>query len=62
MVGIMGIVVDVPLYTIIALIKSPYMLFKGSPMIIQNVISRERWWRLLTYKDLILQYFYIFNL
>lgn len=41
MVGIMGIVVDVPLYTIIALIKSPYMLFKGWQRLLQDVISRE---------------------
>jgi hypothetical protein len=41
MIGIMGIVVDVPLYTIIALIKSPYMLFKGWQRLLQDVISGE---------------------
>ncbi|KAJ4752880.1 transmembrane protein [Rhynchospora pubera] len=40
-VGIMGIVVDVPFYTIIALIKSPYMLFKGWQRLLQDVISGE---------------------
>ncbi|KAG0471574.1 hypothetical protein HPP92_016120 [Vanilla planifolia] len=40
-VGLMGLVVDVPLYTVIALIKSPYMLFKGWQRLLQDLITRE---------------------
>lgn len=40
-VGLMGLIVDVPLYTIIALIKSPYMLFKGWQRLLHDVMTRE---------------------
>ncbi|XP_020703533.1 uncharacterized membrane protein At3g27390 [Dendrobium catenatum] len=40
-VGLLGLIVDVPLYTIIALIKSPYMLFKGWQRLLHDVITRE---------------------
>jgi len=40
-VGIMGIIVDVPLFTVIAIIKSPYMLFKGWQRLLHDLISRE---------------------
>ncbi|XP_020581003.1 uncharacterized membrane protein At3g27390 [Phalaenopsis equestris] len=40
-VGLVGLIVDVPLYTIIALLKSPYMLFKGWQRLLHDVISRE---------------------
>lgn len=39
--GLIGLIVDVPLYTIITLIKSPYMLFKGWQRLLHDVISRE---------------------
>jgi len=40
-VGILGIIVDVPLFTVIALVKSPYMLFKGWQRLLHDLISRE---------------------
>ena len=40
-VGIMGLIVEIPLYTAIAVAKSPYMLFKGWFRLIQDLISRE---------------------
>ncbi|XP_028791022.1 uncharacterized membrane protein At3g27390-like [Neltuma alba] len=40
-VGIMGLIVEIPLFTAIALVKSPYMLFKGWFRLIQDLISRE---------------------
>ncbi|KAH7566563.1 hypothetical protein JRO89_XS08G0189900 [Xanthoceras sorbifolium] len=40
-VGLMGLVVDIPLYTIIAIVKSPYMLFKGWFRLLHDLISRE---------------------
>ncbi|KAK6923026.1 hypothetical protein RJ641_011330 [Dillenia turbinata] len=40
-VGIMGLIVEIPLYTIIAVVKSPYMLFKGWQRLIHDLISRE---------------------
>ncbi|KAL7603415.1 hypothetical protein Lser_V15G20176 [Lactuca serriola] len=40
-VGLLGIVIDVPLYTAIAVVKSPYMLFKGWQRFIHDLISRE---------------------
>lgn len=40
-VGLMGLIVDIPLYTIIALIKSPYMLFKGWQRLLHDVIARK---------------------
>jgi hypothetical protein len=33
--------VDISLYTVIALIKSPYMLFKGWQRLLHDLISRE---------------------
>ncbi|KAF5736134.1 hypothetical protein HS088_TW14G00269 [Tripterygium wilfordii] len=41
MIGIMGLIVDVPLYTAIAVVKSPYMLFKGWFRLIHDLLSRE---------------------
>ncbi|XP_030538787.1 uncharacterized membrane protein At3g27390 isoform X1 [Rhodamnia argentea] len=41
LVGLMGLIVDVPLYTAIMVIKSPYMLFKGWFRLIHDLISRE---------------------
>lgn len=40
-VGIMGLVVDIPLYAIIAIVKSPYMLFKGWFRLLHDLITRE---------------------
>lgn len=37
----MGLVVEIPLYTVIAVLKSPYMLFKGWYRLIHDLISRE---------------------
>ncbi|KAJ8764456.1 hypothetical protein K2173_006196 [Erythroxylum novogranatense] len=39
--GLMGLIVEIPLFTIIAIIKSPYMLFKGWFRLIHDLISRE---------------------
>ncbi|KAF7828736.1 putative membrane protein [Senna tora] len=41
MVGLMGLVVEIPLFTAIAIVKSPYMLFKGWFRLIQDLIGRE---------------------
>ncbi|RAL46719.1 hypothetical protein DM860_004998 [Cuscuta australis] len=41
MVGLMGLVVEIPLYTAIAVVKSPYMLVKGWYRLIHDLISRE---------------------
>ncbi|KAK3015772.1 LOW QUALITY PROTEIN: hypothetical protein RJ639_005427 [Escallonia herrerae] len=40
-VGLIGLVVEIPLYTAIALVKSPYMLFKGWQRLIHDLFSRE---------------------
>ncbi|KAK1308761.1 putative membrane protein [Acorus calamus] len=40
-IGLMGLIVEIPLYTIIAVIKSPYMLFKGWQRLFQDLVSRE---------------------
>lgn len=40
-VGILGLVVEIPLYTAIAVVKSPYMLFKGWHRLIHDLVSRE---------------------
>lgn len=40
-VGLMGLIVEIPLYTSIAIVKSPYMLFKGWFRLGQDLISRE---------------------
>lgn len=39
--GLLGLVVDIPLYTVIAVIKSPFMLFKGWFRLLHDLISRE---------------------
>ncbi|XP_009594241.1 uncharacterized membrane protein At3g27390 [Nicotiana tomentosiformis] len=41
MVGLMGLIVEIPLYTAIAVVKSPFMLFKGWYRLIHDLISRE---------------------
>ncbi|PHT56914.1 hypothetical protein CQW23_05400 [Capsicum baccatum] len=41
MVGLLGLIVEIPLYTAIAIIKSPFMLFKGWYRLIHDLISRE---------------------
>ncbi|KMZ67734.1 unknownprotein [Zostera marina] len=41
LVGLIGIIIEIPLYTIIALVKSPYMLIKGWQRLTQDLISRE---------------------
>ncbi|XP_024005580.1 uncharacterized membrane protein At3g27390 isoform X2 [Eutrema salsugineum] len=40
-VGIIGLVIDIPLLTAIAVIKSPYLLFKGWYRLAQDAINRE---------------------
>lgn len=40
-VGLMGLMVEIPLYTVIAVVKSPYMLFKGWFRLVHDLISRE---------------------
>jgi hypothetical protein len=39
--ALMGLMVDIPLYIAIAVVKSPYMLFKGWFRLIHDLISRE---------------------
>lgn len=39
--GLVGLIVDVPLFAAIAIIKSPYMLFKGWYRLLHDLISRE---------------------
>ena len=39
--GLMGLIVEIPLYTAIAIVKSPFMLFKGWQRLIHDLISRE---------------------
>ncbi|KAL3525700.1 hypothetical protein ACH5RR_014072 [Cinchona calisaya] len=39
--GIIGLIVEIPLYVAIAIVKSPYMLFKGWQRLIHDLISRE---------------------
>lgn len=41
MVGLLGLIVEIPLYTAIAVVKSPFMLFKGWYRLIHDLISRE---------------------
>ncbi|XP_060194792.1 uncharacterized membrane protein At3g27390 [Lycium barbarum] len=41
LVGLMGLIVEIPLYTAIAIVKSPFMLFKGWYRLIHDLISRE---------------------
>uniref|UniRef100_M4D286 Peptidase M24 domain-containing protein n=1 Tax=Brassica campestris TaxID=3711 RepID=M4D286_BRACM len=40
-VGIIGLVIDIPLFTAIAVVKSPYLLFKGWFRLAQDAINRE---------------------
>ncbi|KAK9096899.1 hypothetical protein Sjap_022396 [Stephania japonica] len=40
-VGLMGLIVEIPLYTAIAIVKSPYLLFMGWYRLIHDLISRE---------------------
>ncbi|KAL5992762.1 hypothetical protein ACLOJK_013681 [Asimina triloba] len=40
-VGVMGLIVEIPLYTAIALVKAPYMLFKGWQRLLHDLVSRE---------------------
>ncbi|KAF9678479.1 hypothetical protein SADUNF_Sadunf07G0039200 [Salix dunnii] len=39
--GLVGLIVDVPLFAAIVIIKSPYMLFKGWYRLLHDLISRE---------------------
>ncbi|KAL3526769.1 hypothetical protein ACH5RR_011425 [Cinchona calisaya] len=39
--GLVGLIVEIPLYVAIAVVKSPYMLFKGWQRLIHDLISRE---------------------
>lgn len=41
MASILGIVVDVPLVTLIVLYKAPILLFKGWHRLVQDLIGRE---------------------
>ncbi|KAK1272318.1 hypothetical protein QJS04_geneDACA004206 [Acorus gramineus] len=41
LVGILGVIVDVPVITMVALYKSPYMLFKGWHRLFHDLIGRE---------------------
>ncbi|XVF15572.1 hypothetical protein REPUB_Repub09cG0165900 [Reevesia pubescens] len=41
LVGLLGLIVEIPFYTIIAVVKSPYMLFKGWFRLTHDLISRE---------------------
>ncbi|RWR72118.1 hypothetical protein CKAN_00031900 [Cinnamomum micranthum f. kanehirae] len=40
-VGMLGIMVDMPVVTVVALYKSPYMLFKGWHRLLHDLIGRE---------------------
>ncbi|KAF3438940.1 hypothetical protein FNV43_RR17215 [Rhamnella rubrinervis] len=40
-VGLMGLMVEIPFFTAIAIVKSPFMLFKGWFRLIHDLISRE---------------------
>ncbi|XWS29858.1 hypothetical protein CRYUN_Cryun24cG0066100 [Craigia yunnanensis] len=40
-VGLLGLIVDIPSYTIITVVKSPYMLFEGCFRLTHDLISRE---------------------
>ncbi|KAE9596663.1 hypothetical protein Lal_00007578 [Lupinus albus] len=40
-VGIIGLIVEVPLFTTLAIAKSPYLLFKGWFRLVHDLISRE---------------------
>ncbi|KAM1063092.1 hypothetical protein EV1_027071 [Malus domestica] len=40
-VGVLGLIVEIPVYTAIAVVKSPYMLLKGWYRLIHDLITRE---------------------
>ncbi|XP_068314506.1 uncharacterized membrane protein At3g27390-like [Pyrus communis] len=40
-VGMLGLIVEIPVYTAIAVVKSPYMLLKGWYRLIHDLITRE---------------------
>ncbi|OVA10451.1 hypothetical protein BVC80_8983g20 [Macleaya cordata] len=40
-VGLMGLIIEIPLYTTIAIIKSPYLLFMGWYRLLHDLVSRE---------------------
>lgn len=40
-VGLIGLIVEIPSYAAIALLKSPYMLFKGWQRLLHDLVSRE---------------------
>ncbi|XP_027347219.1 uncharacterized membrane protein At3g27390 isoform X2 [Abrus precatorius] len=40
-VGIMGLIVEIPLFTAIAIVKSPYLLFRGWFRLLHDLIGRE---------------------
>ncbi|XP_043712191.1 uncharacterized membrane protein At3g27390 [Telopea speciosissima] len=40
-VGLMGLIVEIPLYTIIAIVKGPLMLFKGWHRLLHDLVTRE---------------------
>ncbi|KAL0698485.1 hypothetical protein Bca4012_054607 [Brassica carinata] len=40
-VGIIGLIIDIPLFTAIAVVKSPYLLLKGWYRLAQDAINRE---------------------
>lgn len=41
LVGLIGMLVDVPLITVVTLWKSPYMLFRGLKRLFEDLIGRE---------------------
>lgn len=41
LVGLLGVVVDVPMMSLIALFKAPYMLYKGWKRLLHDLIGRE---------------------
>ncbi|RWR92538.1 hypothetical protein CKAN_02175200 [Cinnamomum micranthum f. kanehirae] len=40
-VGLIGLIVEIPSYAAIAVLKSPYMLFKGWQRLLHDLVSRE---------------------
>ncbi|XP_074308768.1 putative membrane protein At3g27390 [Silene latifolia] len=40
-IGLLGLIVEVPLYTVIVIVKSPLMLIKGWQRLVHDLISRE---------------------
>ncbi|CAN6478492.1 unnamed protein product [Victoria cruziana] len=40
-VGLMGLLVELPLFTVISVLKSPYMLFKGWQRLLHDLVRRE---------------------